>query len=133
MLGHGASAGSVWLMRFMDPGEVIVRRRANYERLAARLRGHVRVPFPELPAGACPLFLPVMVPGKVQVQEQLAARGVSSVDLWDASHPTCPPDLAEEMAGWRRECLELPIHQELGPADVDRVGDAVLAVLGRVH
>jgi dTDP-4-amino-4,6-dideoxygalactose transaminase len=56
---------------------------------------------------------------------------VQSVNLWDASHPSCPPDLAAEVAHWRRECLELPIHQELSPEHIDRVADAVLAVLER--
>jgi hypothetical protein len=70
-----------------------------------------------------------MVEDKRGVQAKLAALGVQSVDLWDASHPTCPPALAEEVAGWRRHCLELPIHQELTSDQVDRVADAFLQVL----
>lgn len=129
LLAYGASAWSVLLMRFMDPHQVIARRRINFARLAARLRGHLHLPFPDLPRGACPLFLPVMVPDKVRFQQRLATLGVESVNLWDASHPSCPPDLAAEVSNWRRHCLELPIHQELSLADVDRVADAVLTVL----
>ncbi len=130
LLDYGASPWIVPLMRFMDRDAVIARRRANYERLASRLRGHVSFPFPELRAGTCPLFFPVMVPEKVRFQQELERLGVQSVNLWDASHPTCPPALAAEVAPWRDHCLELPIHQELSEEQVDRVASAVIHVVG---
>jgi perosamine synthetase len=130
LLEYGASPWIVPLMRLMDREVVVGRRRANYAHLAARLRGHASFPFPDLPAGTCPLFFPVMVPDKVAFQQELERLGVQSVNLWDAAHPTCPPALAEDVEGWRRHCLELPIHQELTADEVDRVADAVLHVLG---
>lgn len=129
LLGYRASAWTIWLMQFMDREEVVARRRANFQHLAARLRGRVSLPFPELTDGACPLFFPVLVPDKVRFQQDLEALEVQSVNLWDAPHPSCPPELAAEVSDWRRRCLELPIHQELSTADVDRVADAVIAVL----
>ena len=129
LLEYRASSWVTWLMRFLDRDTVIARRRANFQHLAARLRGRVTLPFPELTDGACPLFFPVLVRDKVRVQQQLEDRGVQSVNLWDTSHPDCPSDLAAEVAHWRRECLELPIHQELSPAHMDRVADALLSVL----
>jgi dTDP-4-amino-4,6-dideoxygalactose transaminase len=129
LLGYAASPLSRALMRFVDPYDVIERRRTNYTRLAALLRGRFHLPFPHLPAGACPLFLPVMVPEKVRFQRRLASLGVESVNLWDASHPTCPASLAAEVSEWRRHCLELPIHQELSAEDIDRVGAAAVSVL----
>jgi hypothetical protein len=130
LLKYGASPWIPRLMGLMDRDAVVARRRANYARLASRLRGHASLPFPDLPAGTCPLFFPVMVPDKARFQRELEGLGVRSVNLWDASHPTCPAALAEEVAGWRRHCLELPIHQELGADQVDRVADAFLRVLG---
>jgi dTDP-4-amino-4,6-dideoxygalactose transaminase len=130
LLEYGASPWIVPLMRLMDREVVVGRRRANYAHLAARLRGRASLPFPDLPAGTCPLFFPVMVPDKVAFQQELERLGVQSVNLWDAPHPTCPPALADEVAVWRRHCLELPIHQELSADQVDRVADAVLHVLG---
>ncbi len=129
LLDYGASPWIAPLMRLMDRDAVVARRRENYERLASRLRGHVSLPFPELRAGTCPLFFPVMVPDKVRFQRALERLGVQSVNLWDASHPTCPPALAAEVAAWRAHCLELPIHQELGADQVDRVAAAVVHVL----
>ncbi len=72
-----------------------------------------------------------MVPDKPRFQQEMESLGVQTVNLWDTSHPTCAPDLAEEVSGWRRHCLELPMHQELGPEDIYRVADAVLTLLGR--
>ena len=118
-------------MRFMDPEVVVARRRANYARLASHLRSHVSCPFPDLPAGTCPLFFPIMVPDRRSFHDDLEKLGVQSGNWWEISHPTCPPELAEEMAGWRRDCLELPIHQELSAAHIDRVAAAVLTVLAR--
>ena len=129
LLGYGASSLSRWLMRLLDPEEVVARRRRNFAQLAALLRGHLSVPFRELPLGTCPLFLPVMVPNKPRFQQELERLGVQSVNLWDASHPGCPPELAAEVADWRRHCLELPVHQELRSEDIDRVATAVLTVL----
>jgi dTDP-4-amino-4,6-dideoxygalactose transaminase len=129
LLGYRASTWTIWMMQFMNRDEVVQRRRANFHQLAARLRGHVSMPFPELTDGACPLFFPVFVPDKVRFQQELEALGVQSVNLWDAPHPTCPPGLAAEVSYWRHHCLELPIHQELSVADIDRVADAVIRVL----
>ena len=129
LLAYGVSRWVLALMRLVDRDRVVARRRANFARLAARLRGHLPCPFPELPAGTCPLFFPVMVPDKTRFQADLAALGVESVNLWDAPHPTCPAHLAAEVSHWRRHCLELPIHQELDGATVDRVATAVLTVL----
>jgi len=129
LLGYGASSWSRWLMRLVDPERVVARRRRNFAQLAAHLRAHLCVPFRELPPGTCPLFLPVMVPDKPRFQQELERLGVQSVNVWDTSHPTCPPELAGEVADWRRHCFELPVHQELRAEDIDRVATAVLTVL----
>jgi len=131
MLEYGASPWVARLMRFMDPEAVVARRRVNYTRLASRLRSHVTCPFPDLPAGTCPLFFPVIVPDRRSFQQDLESLGVQSGNWWEVSHPTCPRELAQQMAGWRRDCLELPIHQELSAAHIDRIAAAVLAVVAR--
>jgi dTDP-4-amino-4,6-dideoxygalactose transaminase len=131
LLEYRASSLIPRLMSFIDRDRVIARRRANFQQLAGRLRGRVSLPFPELIEGACPLFFPVLVKDKVRVQQELDARDVQSVNLWDATHPSCPAELAAEVSHWRRECLELPIHQELSAEHIDRVADSLLAVLAK--
>lgn len=129
LVTYGVSRWTQQLIGFTNRDQVVARRRANYQRLATRLRSHVSVPFPELPPGACPLLLPVLVANRERVQWRLGGLGVQSGSFWPTTHGTCPPDLAAEIAPWREQCLELPIHQELRSRDVDRVADAVIQVL----
>ena len=129
LVAYRASRWTIHLMRFTDREQVVARRRANYARLAAHLRPHVPVPFPDLAPGTCPLLLPILVPDKVRFQLALTVLRVESGNFWPCSHPTCPPELAAEVSPWRLHCLELPIHQELSAGDIDRVADAVLRVL----
>lgn len=128
-VAFGASRWTQQLMRLTSRDRVVARRRANYERLAARLRRHAAIPFPELAPGTCPLLFPILVADRDRVLVALEQVGVQSGKYWPHSHATCPPDLAAEMAPWREQCLELPIHQELSAADIDRVADAVITVL----
>jgi dTDP-4-amino-4,6-dideoxygalactose transaminase len=129
LLPYGASPWATALARRVDPAEVVAKRRRNYERLASHLLGRLPLPFPTLPPGTCPLFLPAMVPDKVPFLDGLAREDIECADWWAGSHPTCPPELADEVAVWRRHCLELPTHQGLTPEDMDRVGEAVIRVL----
>jgi perosamine synthetase len=129
LLDYGVSGWTRQLVRFTDPERVVRRRRANYAQLVQALRRDISVPFPELPPGTCPLSLPILVRGRDRVHGRLAAQGIEAGKYWPLSHPTCPEDLAAEMTLWRDHCLELPIHQELDEADVDRVASAVLTAL----
>ena len=129
LVGYGVSRWTRQLVRFTNPDRVIARRRANYERLVSWLRLYASIPFPVLAPGVCPLLLPVLVANREQAQAELAARGVESGNFWPTSHATCPAELAADVAPWRQRCLELPIHQELSEADIDRVAKAVIDVL----
>ena len=128
-VAFGSSRWTRQLMRFTSRDRVVARRRANYARLAARLRDQVTLPFPDLAPGTCPLLLPILVPDRERVHAALERLGVQSGQYWPHAHASCPADLAAEVAPWREQCLELPIHQELSPADVDHVADAVTTVL----
>ena len=131
LVRHAASRWVRAWMRLVDRDRVIARRRRNFSRLAWQLNGLVSCPFVELPQGVCPLFFPIMVPNKKQFQRDLAALGIESVNLWDASHSSCPPELAAEVTHWRDHCLEVPIHQELSESTIDRIAAAVSIVWER--
>jgi len=118
-------------MRVVDPETVVLKRRQNYAHLAGRLRGlaFTPPPFDTLPDGVCPLFYPLFVEKKVELHEEMARRGVQTINLWRDGHPACPPDLAAEASRWREHLIELPIHQGLSLEEVDRVADTVLSLL----
>lgn len=109
----------------LDPAAIAAARRRNYFLLLGRLRDRVPPVFGELPAGACPLFYPLLVEDKAAVAARLAARRVETVDFWRDAHPLCPPGEFPEAEALRRRVLELPVHQDLGPEDVAQVARAV--------
>ena len=123
---------SLHLARSLDHGAIVARRRRNYLHLTERLGSAAPPVTGPLDDGVCPLFYPVAVVGKRHVQETLAARGIETVDFWRTPHPEGPTGrryaVAEEL---RRTVLEVPCHQDLGIADMDRIADELLKALGR--
>jgi dTDP-4-amino-4,6-dideoxygalactose transaminase len=113
----------------LDAREIVAARRRNYFLLLGRLRDRVPPVFGELPAGACPLFYPLLVDDKAGVAARLARRRIETVDFWRTAHPLCPPGVFPEAEALRRRVLELPVHQDLSPEDVVNVAQAVLEAL----
>ena len=130
----GASALVEAMLPRFDDAMVVVRRRRNFTRLAAALADVIEVVHHPLPAGACPLFLPVRVDtarggNKAHIVAQLHALGIDAIDFWSSSDPECDPAEFPESALLRAEILELPCHQSLDDDAIDRVAHAVKQVL----
>jgi hypothetical protein len=121
----GMSPLATAVARRLDPAAVVAARRRNYFLLLGRLRDRVPPVFGELPAGASPLFYPLVVDDKAAVAARLAARRIEVVDFWREGHPLCPPGEFPEAEALRRRVLELPVHQDLGPEDMAQVARAV--------
>jgi dTDP-4-amino-4,6-dideoxygalactose transaminase len=121
----GMSGLTGYLAARVDAQAIVAARRRNYFLLLGRLRERVPPVFGELPAGACPLFYPLVVDDKAAVAARLAARRVETVDFWRDAHPLCPPGEFPEAESLRRRVLELPVHQDLSPEDVAQVAQAV--------
>jgi len=114
----GMSALSELIATRCDAQAIVAARRRNYFLLLGRLRDRVPPVFAELPAGATPLFYPLLCDDKARVQERLLANGIETVDFWREGHPLCAADEFPEVASLRRRVLELPVHQDLGPEDM---------------
>ncbi len=125
----GMSALSRRILRRVDPEAVVAARRRNYFLLLGSLRGVAEPVFPELPAGACPLFYPLVCDDKSAVQARLAAAGIETVDFWRTGHPLCAAADFPDVARLRARVLELPIHQDLGPGEMAHVALAVQEAL----
>jgi dTDP-4-amino-4,6-dideoxygalactose transaminase len=125
----GMSALSDRILRRVDPDAVVAARRRNWYLLLGSLRQLAEPVFPELPAGACPLFYPLVCEDKPAVQARLAAAGIEAVDFWRTGHPLCAPGDFPEVARLRARVLELPIHQDLGPREMAHVAGAVAEAL----
>jgi hypothetical protein len=125
----GMSVLSDAIARRCDPETIVAARRRNYFLLLGRLRDRVPPVFAEVPAGASPLFYPLLCEDKAVVQAKLAAKGIETVDFWREGHAACPPDEFPEVALLRRRVLELPVHQDLQPEDMAFVARSVKEAL----
>jgi dTDP-4-amino-4,6-dideoxygalactose transaminase len=125
----GMSAVSRGILRRIEPEALVAARRRNYFLLLAGLRQVSEPLLPGLPAGACPLFYPLDCADKDAVRARLAAAGIETVDFWRIGHPLCPAARFPEVARLRQHVLELPIHQDLGPEDMEHVQRAVQEAL----
>ncbi len=121
----GMSPLSTLVARRLDPAEIVAARRRNYFLLLGRLRDRVPPVFGEVPAGACPLFYPLLCDDKAAVAAKLLARGIETVDFWREGHALCPLGEFPEVASLRRRVLELPVHQDLAPEDMAHIARTV--------
>src|SRR5207248_9603449 len=99
--------------------------RANYRWLLERLEPLVPGAFATLREGCSPYAFPISARRKTELLDHLARRGVIGGKLWEVPHPALPrPDFPSASAV-RATIVGLPVHQELGPADLERIVDAV--------
>jgi len=125
----GMSAASHLVLRNQDFAAIVARRRRNYFLLYAMLRDVAPPVTGELKPGVCPLFYPVAVDDKAGAMARLLARGVETVDFWRLRHPALPGGLFPEVDRLREQVLELPVHQDLSPADAEHVASCVRELL----
>jgi perosamine synthetase len=110
---------------------VVERRRQNFFHLLGALRGVAPPLVSELPPGVCPLFYPLWVPDRDEALARLRAENVEAKEGWRSFHPRCDGGEFPDAARLRQHVLELPCHQDLGPAHVAHVARAALRALSR--
>ena len=125
----GMSAASHLVLRNQDFARIVERRRRNYFLLYAMLRELAPPVTGELKPGVCPLFYPMPVDDKAGAIARLLARGVETVDFWRVRHPALPAGAFPEVDRLRERVLELPVHQDLSPADAEHVAGCVRELL----
>ena len=125
----GMSRLSHWVLASQNFSAIVEKRRKNFSYMLERLRGLAPPVFEGLPQGVCPLSYPLLVKDKPAVVEKFLARGVEAVNMWFPNHPAGPKDPFPETYELRRTVLELPCHQDLALADLDRVIAAAREIL----
>ena len=125
----GMSAASHLVLRNQDFAAIVERRRRNYFLLYAMLRDVAPPVTGELTPGVCPLFYPMAIKDKAAAMARLLARGVETVDFWRVRHPAVQAGEFPEVDKLRETVLELPVHQDLSPADAEHVACCVRELL----
>ncbi len=113
----------------VDSASIRARRRRNYAALLAELAPLCPEPFRTLPAGVCPLYLPVLATDRPRAMAELLARGVRAIEIWPVPHPLLDRDRHPDLEPLRRGLLALPVHQDLAPWHVEAVARAAREVL----
>jgi dTDP-4-amino-4,6-dideoxygalactose transaminase len=122
----GMSRLSAALLRRFDYAAIKAARRRNFTLLDERLGPRFTPPTGPLEPGVCPLFYPILVREKARAAEQLAARGVEAVTFWNEGDPEAERLRFDDVRFLRRHLLELPIHQDLAPAQLDHLAERAL-------
>jgi len=112
------------LVRRLAREDVAAVRRAHYRRLLADLGEAVPAPFARLPEGASPFALPIRTQDKPRLLARLRSAGVDALDFWSVPHPDLRAEAHPQAAARRGSTVCLPVHQELRPADLDRIAEA---------
>jgi dTDP-4-amino-4,6-dideoxygalactose transaminase len=118
------AAATGYLLRRLSDTSVPDRRRKNYGVLLDALADHVPRPFAHIPEGACPWFFPIETEHKSRLIADLAGQGVGAMDFWSVPHPSLVPSDFPGAAHRRATTVALPVHQELRPADVERIASS---------
>jgi dTDP-4-amino-4,6-dideoxygalactose transaminase len=119
------------LLNRFDYDSIRRKRRQNYRLMHEKLAGRVFLWGKELEEGVCPLFFPILVPDKRAAARALWERGIAAVELWNYGHPEAKGDEGTDARFLRDHVLELPIHQDVTPSQVEYMADQVLKL--RLH
>jgi dTDP-4-amino-4,6-dideoxygalactose transaminase len=125
---RGISRISAWLAERMEIREIRDRRRHNYTRLLTRIShlSNVKPLFKVLPAGVCPLSLPVLVRGARELAEKLQAQSIPAIAWWSGYHRSFPDkgDFSEACR-LKDSVVALPVHQQLDDSAIEFIADRV--------
>lgn len=119
-----------------DVAEAARRRRRNYRALADRVAAlpGVRLFHDDLPDGAVPLNLPILVEeaDRFEVYKAMRAREVGVVALYHTLVDALDPGAFPGAFRLSERILNLPVHQELDAGHMDRIAAALEASLEEV-
>jgi dTDP-4-amino-4,6-dideoxygalactose transaminase len=104
------------------------QRRHNFERLLRRLEEHVPPALRSVPPGSAPYVFLVSTSGKGEVLDGLASERILGGRLWETPHPSLDIGAFPAAAHARSTLVGLPVHQELGASDLERIASAYLRV-----
>jgi dTDP-4-amino-4,6-dideoxygalactose transaminase len=116
---------SMMLLPRVAAQDAASRRRVNYQALLAELADSVPPALAQVPDGSSPHAFPIEIRANRDVfVAELARLGVRAFSFWSVPHPSLPATRFPGAARWRSTLVALPVHQELGPAELARVAAA---------
>ncbi len=130
--GQEMSALSRYLMKWVDPETVVMRRREHFEFYLRHMSSDERlsVLFPDLPPGVCPWGFPILMKDRDRVHRHLWRRGICPRVIWNPLPSRVPLERFSAAERLARQNLVLPVHQSLRPSHLEHVVRALKEALG---
>lgn len=119
------------LLKLLDYKGIRQRRRENFLLLYQKLADRATLLREDLEEGVCPLFFPILVPDKHSAARTLWQRGIAAVEFWNFGDSEARGKEFSEAQFLRKHVLELPIHQDVTPEQIQYIADQVLSL--RLH
>jgi dTDP-4-amino-4,6-dideoxygalactose transaminase len=103
--------------------QVKEKRRANFEYLLQNLpkTKEIEIVFKTLPAGACPLFFPLIVKDRSFYYQKLKDQNITVFNYWRHLHDAVPWDKFPEAVFLKEHVLGLPVHQDINFNHLDKI------------
>lgn len=120
-------------IRAVDVAAVIAARRENYRTYLALLPEMPGVTplFPDLPAEASPLGMPVLVENRDALSAALVAQKISATPWWAGYNRNLDFDSSADACHLKDHVLSLPAHQYLGTAEINHIAGVLRDVITR--
>lgn len=125
-LNVGMSPLSAALLDRLDYGSIREMRRQNYASLYELLAGKIASLPRKLEDGVCPLFFPLLVCDKHSAARALWRQGIRAVEFWNYGYPEADEHTGPDARFLRDHALELPIHQDITPAQIEHMVEQVV-------
>jgi dTDP-4-amino-4,6-dideoxygalactose transaminase len=122
----GMSPLSAALLDRFDYESIRRTRRQNYSLLHELLAGKIPSPPTKLVDGVCPLFFPLLVDEKHSAAQALWRQGIRAVEFWNYGYPEANEHTGAGARFLREHALELPIHQDITPAQIEHMAEQVV-------
>jgi dTDP-4-amino-4,6-dideoxygalactose transaminase len=121
------SRASQFIMRRASRARIVGRRRDNYSKLVAGLRGlnGARPLLPELRDGVVPYMFPLLIDDADNIFPRLKRRGVPIFRWEDTPAGICPVT-----DRFRSDLLQIPCHQELRASEINWLVDTIRNTTG---
>lgn len=131
LLNQPMSRLSRWLKRHSDIAAIVARRRQNFLYLRDALQSLPRVTLlhTELPEQGCPWVLPAFFEGVAAPHLHLQQLGVPAVNWAGVRPPSLPLRAFPEVDFLYDNLIFIPVHQNLTPAALRAIVDAIRKML----
>lgn len=116
------------LLHRFDFNAIRQKRVANFHALRSALGDSVVTTPQDLPEGACPLFLPILVDNKPAIAAELRSRGVDVLEFWNHGADNIDSE-SHNVRYLRSHVLGLPIHQDVSQRQLAHI----VAQVSRLH